>query len=232
MNINLQRLKDNWADLKGFLKKQVDCLEDVKERHEEDVDNYKQFVDYIEPSSLKEKLQGALAKLEKATRNLDKPVEKLREKRDILLAHRDREQTKLEEMEQKNAKIRAKVDMPEDMKQSSSQKVQGMRDQMNEMRNKMKDLEKNAIDIGRNPAKAIETISNPLLDKLQEEVNTGHQPKLEENMFKKGKLESEETDLNAQIYDQQMQQVSIREQINDQKYLTEDMKEDIENLQE
>ena len=135
-------------------------------------------------------------------------------------------------MEQKNAKIRAKVDMPEDMKQSSSQKVQGMRDQMNEMRNKMKDLEKNAIDIGRNPAKAIETISNPLLDKLQEEVNTGHQPKLEENMFKKGKLESEETDLNAQIYDQQMQQVSIREQINDQKYLTEDMKEDIENLQE
>ena len=91
--------------------------------------------------------------------------------------------------------------MPEDMKKSASQKVQGMRDQMNQMRSKMKDLEKSAIDIGRNPAKAIETISNPLLDKLQEEVNTGHQPKLEENMFKKGQLESEETDLNAQIYD-------------------------------
>ena len=105
--------------------------------------------------------------------------------------------------------------MPEDMKPSSSQKVQGMRDQMNEMRGKMKNLEKNAIDIGRNPAKAIETISNPLLDKLQEEVNTGHQPKLEENMFKKGKLESEETDLNAQIYDQQMQQVSLKQQIID-----------------
>ena len=56
MNMNIQKLKDNWADLKGFLKKQVDVLEDVKERHEEDVENYKQFVDYIEPSSLKEKL--------------------------------------------------------------------------------------------------------------------------------------------------------------------------------
>ena len=56
MNVNVQKLKDNWADLKGFLKKQVDVLEDVKERHEEDVENYKQFVDYIEPSSLKEKL--------------------------------------------------------------------------------------------------------------------------------------------------------------------------------
>ena len=107
MNVNVQKLKDNWADLKGFLKKQVDVLEDVKERHEEDVENYKQFVDYIEPSSLKEKLQGALAKLDKATRNLDKPVEKLREKRDLLLAHRDREHIKLEEIEEKNAKIRA-----------------------------------------------------------------------------------------------------------------------------
>ena len=40
--------------------------------------------------------------------------------------------------------------MPEDMKKSASQKVQGMRDQMNQMRSKMKDLEKSAIDIGRN----------------------------------------------------------------------------------
>ena len=42
------------------------------------------------------------------------------------------------------------------------------------MRDKMIQLEKNTIDIGRNPYKAIEVISNPLLDQLQEQVNSVH----------------------------------------------------------
>lgn len=79
----------------------------------------------------------------------------------------------------------------------------------------MVELEKNTIDIGRDPSRAIQQISNPQLDKLQESVNSTHQPILEENMYKKGKLESEETELNAQIYDHQMKQVFLKQELID-----------------
>lgn len=86
---------------------------------------------------------------------------------------------------------------------------------MRTMRDKMVELEKNTIDIGRNPSKAIQEISNPQLDKLHESVNSTHQPILEENMYQKGKLEAEETELNAQIYDHQIKQVSIKQELID-----------------
>jgi len=65
----------------------------------------------------------------------------------------------------------------------------------------MIELEKNTIDIGRDPGKAMEKISQPILDALLDTVSDGQQPILEDNMFKKGKLELEETDLNSNIYD-------------------------------
>ena len=42
-------------------------IADVKERHEEDVQKYKQFCDYLEPSSLKDKLLGSIKKIERET---------------------------------------------------------------------------------------------------------------------------------------------------------------------
>ena len=103
---------------------------------------------------------------------------------------------------------------------------------MRTMRDKMIQLEKNTIDIGRNPYQAIEVISNPLLDQLQEQVNSQHQPSLEENMTEKSKLDKQETSLNSQIYDQQIQQVRIRENLIDQRALLEDMANDIESIKE
>ena len=72
---------------------------------------------------------------------------------------------------------------------------------MREMRDKMIELEKSTIDVGRNPLKAIEQISDPLLNQLQEQVNSQHQPTLEENMLEKSKLDRQETDMNSKIYD-------------------------------
>ena len=65
----------------------------------------------------------------------------------------------------------------------------------------MQELEKNTIDVGRNPGQAIERISNPLLDDLLGQVNLVHQPALDTNMHIKGDLEGQATRLNAEIYD-------------------------------
>lgn len=86
-------------------------------------------------------------------------------KRDLVLQD-------VEDMETKNNKLRKRVDMPENEKKSSNPKVQTMREQMRAMRDKMLQLEKNTIDIGRNPGKALEQISNPMLDLLQDAVNS------------------------------------------------------------
>ena len=51
-------------------------------------------------------------------------------------------------------------------------------------------------------------------------------------MRDKSKLETQETDLNSQIYDYQIQQVKIRENLIDQKFLLEDMANDIFSMKE
>jgi hypothetical protein len=47
---------------------------------------------------------------------------------------------------------------------------------MKEMRDKMAELEKNMIDVGRNPGKAIETISNPMLSEMKMDGETKYAP--------------------------------------------------------
>ena len=66
-------------------------------------------------------------------------------------------------------------------------------------------LEKNMIDIGRDPAKAIEKISNPILDNLKDGVESDFQPKLESNMLKKTQIDAQTAEVNSNIYDEQMQ---------------------------
>ena len=45
-----------------------------------------------------------------------------------------------------------------------------MREQLREMKEKMIELQKNQIDIGRNPGKAIEKVSNPIYENMNTEV--------------------------------------------------------------
>mmetsp|Transcript_21245 Transcript_21245/g.28489 ORF Transcript_21245/g.28489 Transcript_21245/m.28489 type:complete len:108 (-) Transcript_21245:1266-1589(-) len=106
--------------------------------------------------------------------------------------------------------LRERLNMPEDEKVSPNVDVQSLREKMEKMRERMLELETNSIDIGRNPGQAIERISNPLLDDLNLLVNTEHQPALEDNMNKKGELERRETEINGQIYDEQMRQVTLK----------------------
>ena len=102
MRLNLKKLNGNWADLRAFLQHKMQVLGEVKQGHEEEVETYKEYCDYLEPGSLKEKLVASIQKLDKATRNLDRPVDELRKKRDLLLAKRDREVQNCDEMERKN----------------------------------------------------------------------------------------------------------------------------------
>ena len=87
-------------------------------------------------------------------------------------------------------------------KASSSQKVQGMREQMKQMKDKMLELQKNQIDIGRNPGEAIEKVSNPIYEKMRIDVENRLQPTLEQNMIKKSQMESELAVLNNSVYDE------------------------------
>ena len=51
-------------------------------------------------------------------------------------------------------------------------------------------------------------------------------------MYIKGKHEAKETDLNAQIYDEQMSQVTLKQELIDQAFLLEDIAVDVTNLRD
>ena len=55
----------------------------------------------------------------------------------------------------------------------------------------MLELEKNNINIGRNPNKAIQKLSQPVLEKLRDDVDDDLQPRLQQNMIKKADLEGQ-----------------------------------------
>ena len=101
---------------------------------------------------------------------------------------------------------------------------------MKQMRDKMLELQKNQIDIGKNPGEAIEKVSNPIYEKMRNQVENELQPKLEQNMIKKSQMESEIAILNSQIYDEQMNRINGNQQLVEQKYLVEDLNQEIESL--
>ena len=72
------------------MESKVSNISDVKRRHEEEVSIYKQFIDYLEPGSLKEKLQTVIKSLEKETSQLKKPVNELRKEKEFLEVMRER----------------------------------------------------------------------------------------------------------------------------------------------
>ena len=43
---------------------------DVKESHDEEVEKFTEYCDYLEPGSLKEKMKASINKLDKATKML------------------------------------------------------------------------------------------------------------------------------------------------------------------
>ena len=86
-----------------------------------------------------------------------------------------------------------------------------MRDQMKAMKDKMIELQKNQIDISRNPGEAIEKVSNPIYEKMRIDVENRLQPTLEQNMIKKSQMEGELAILNSQVYDEQMNQINCKQ---------------------
>lgn len=145
---------------------------------------------------------------------------------------RDRLVEDIKEKEMRNQKLRERVERSEMDKASASQKVQGMRDQMKAMKDKMVELQKNQIDIGRNPGEAIEKVSNPIYEKMRIDVENRLQPTLEQNMIKKSQMESELAILNSQVYDEQMNQINCKQQITEQKDLLEDLNQEVDSLKQ
>mmetsp|Transcript_21245 Transcript_21245/g.28490 ORF Transcript_21245/g.28490 Transcript_21245/m.28490 type:complete len:90 (-) Transcript_21245:1629-1898(-) len=89
MRNNIKSIKDDWADIKGFLQKQVMTLTEVKERHDNEVTEYKKYCGNIEPSSLKEKLLNSIKRMEVETERLSMPVKKLQTDLDYVKEKRD-----------------------------------------------------------------------------------------------------------------------------------------------
>ena len=145
---------------------------------------------------------------------------------------RDRLVEDIKEKQMRNQKLRERVERSEMDKASASQKVQGMRDQMKAMKDKMVELQKNQIDIGRNPGEAIEKVSNPIYEKMRIDVENRLQPTLEQNMIKKSQMESELAILNSQVYDEQMNQINCKQQITEQKDLLEDLNQEVDSLKQ
>lgn len=157
------------------------------------------------------------------------PVEELKKEREYVLSKRDALARKIADQEKKNKILEDKINLPENKKKSGAQ---ALRDELKDIKEKMTILEKNSIDIGRNPSEAMERYSNPLLEELFMTVDTKMTPELEENLHNRGELEKKETNLNAEIYDEQLRQLFLNQEILDQKFLLEDMSVDIEDIKQ
>ena len=79
------------------------------------------------------------------------------------------------------------------------------------MRERMLELEKGTINIGRNPGKAIQRISEPILDHMRNTVEEEIQPNLEQNMLKKADLESRLADTHSKILDESIKHIHLKQ---------------------
>jgi len=199
--------------LRGFLQKQVGTLSDVKERHDTEVTDYKTFCEFLEPKSLKDKMLGACQRLVVETERLSMPIKKLKTDLDYVREKRDQAKKEVDRVMKRNDELRNQLNMPENKKPVKSVEVRGLREKMEEMHKRMLELERSNIDIGRNPGRAMEQISGPILEDLYELVEATHQPTVEENNLEKSELVRRETEVNGKVYDELMAQVTLKQEI-------------------
>lgn len=152
---SVKSIKEDWADLRGFLQRQVNTLTEVKDRHDNEVTDYKNFCEFLEPKSLKDKLLNACNRLKVETERVSMPVKKLETDLDYVREKREQAKKELARVMLKNEDLRSRLNLPEDKKVSASVEVQGLREKMGEMQNRMLELERSNIDVGRNPATAM-----------------------------------------------------------------------------
>lgn len=232
MRNNIKSIKDDWAENKAFLQKQVMTLSEVKDRHDNEVEEYRRYCGNLEPASLRDKLLDGIARMEAEGERLSLPVRKLATDLDYARERRDQVRKDLERAAEENRVLRERLNLPQDAKPSPAPAVQALREEMERMRARMVELEKNSIDVGQNPGQAIERISNPLLDELHRRFETEFQPGIEEGMHRKGELERLETEINGRIYDEQMRQVTLKQESEEMSNVLEDLAIDVRYLQQ
>lgn len=114
LNINVSKMKDNWSDLKSFLQKRIDIIADVKERHEDDAEQYMKFVDYLEPKSLREKIKGTMDMMRTETERLQRPVKRLIKEKEYLEGECKELDIEIRELEEENRRLKDEIDLPQD----------------------------------------------------------------------------------------------------------------------
>jgi len=152
------------------MQEKVKYIQDVQNRHKSEIIQFEQFCDYLEPGSFQEKLRLQIRQLHTQESLLHKPVKDLERQRDMLTALRDRKVEELDDVEKKNERLRERISKEQALREEENEKnvvylsdqqkkVISMRSKIKTIKDKMLELDKNTINIGRNPAKAISKVS-------------------------------------------------------------------------
>lgn len=174
---------------------------------------------------------------------MHKPIKELERHRDMLAALRDRKAEEIKDLEKQNVRLRERLSKEQALREDENEKnvvylsdqqrkVVAMRFKLRQMKDKMLELDKNTINIARNPSKAIQKVSQPILDKLNDDLEDNLQPHLEQNMLKKSDLESQLGSTHSEILDESIKQIHLRQQLVEQKQLAEDMIQDTKDLRQ
>ncbi|CDW82160.1 UNKNOWN [Stylonychia lemnae] len=228
LNGLMAELNLQWGNLQTSLEEKMRFASKMHKKHHEEVQDYEDFSENLDKDKFNKKVKRITFELQTEQKDFTKTADEMVKDKDKLKIYLDRAKKDLDEEKQKGQGL-SKVLMEQDgnMDQTNSR----LRDQIGKMKNEMDRIHNYSIDIAKDPAKAIQRISDPILDLLNAKIE-GYGEDLKSNLAEKKKATQDLIDAKNFLFEEKVKQINLKrkkEEINEQFIV---LREDIEAVQQ
>lgn len=216
-------LKLNWSTIRMSLEDKLKFIEKIHRKHHEEVNDYNKFSDNIDKSKFVGRMKKLTFELVTDEKTLHVSLDDLIRTRDQLKIFIERVKRDVAEEEKNYQYLKQKL-LELDGSMDNANKE--LRIQIDKMKAEMIRINNYSIDIARNPAAAIERISNPILELLNTKIDE-YILTLTVNLSNKRQNYLDVQELKNKIFEEKTVQINLRRIREEIVYQFLDLKEDI-----
>ena len=176
-----------WGSLKTSLDEKLRFCEKIHKKHTEEVSEYERLSDNLDKGRFNQKVKKITFEILNEKKQVNSNMKEMQEEREKLKIYLDRAKKDLVEEKERTLILMKKLSEIDGKAEETNER---MRDQMMKMKSEMEKINNYSIDISKDPARAIQRISDPVLELLNLKVED-YEEQLKENLAQNKKAQQD-----------------------------------------
>eukprot|EP00347_Sterkiella_histriomuscorum_P013604 403364082 len=222
LDLNLQ-----WGTLKTSLEEKLKFAEKMHKKHHEEVKDYQDFSENLDRDKFNRKVKNITFELYNEQKDFGRTFEQIQKKKQELEIFISGVKRDFQDEKDRNDKLTKQLIDIDGSQNATNEKL---RTQIYKMKEEMDRINNYSIDIARDPASAIQRISDPILDVMNLQIED-YQEDLKTNLAQKKTVQQDLIDIKNSIFEEKVTQINLRRRREEIEEEFRTLREDIEAVQ-